>query len=588
MELRDIKKAWRSLQSDGFAATAKKTARKLKYGGGGGQYAAFIQKYEPAEAELALQRKSRLEKMPKISFLCPAYNTKPEFAKAMVKSVIAQTYPNWELMIADAGQEKACSDVLKELSRADRRIQYLRLEGNLGIALNTAAAAAIATGEILAFLDHDDTLAPFAAFELAKAANEHEDADFFYSDEDKVDNLGRFDPHFKPEWSPDTLKSYNYITHLMAMTRPLYERCGGMRPGFDGSQDHDLALRATELSKGIVHIPKVLYHWRAHKGSVAGNGAAKAYANDAGLKAVACAAKRENESAFAEQGLFKNSYRARYPFAKKPKVSVIIPNKDKLDLLRPCVRTVSATKEEFGLEFIIVENGSEKPETFEYYQKLEESGDGRIVRFEGDFNYSAANNLGARSASGGLLLFLNNDVQATEPGWLTAMAEHAKRPTIGAVGAKLLFGDGGIQHAGVAVGLKGWADHVCAGLPADGGGRFACSHLVNTVRNVSAVTGACMMVEKSKFDVAGGFDERFILCGSDVEFCLRLLSLGFLNVYTPFACLKHLESVTRKDSPIPQSDFARSKEAYGPYLAEGDPYYSANYDYQSKIPRIKR
>ncbi|MGI6151097.1 MAG: glycosyltransferase family 2 protein [Christensenellales bacterium] len=587
MVLRDIKKAWRSLQTDGFARTAKKAARKLKYGSGGGQYAAFIQKYEPSRAELALQKKTQFANMPKISFLCPAYNTKPEFAKAMIQSVLVQTYANWELVIADAGEEKTCSQALKTLAKADGRVRYLRLQENLGIALNTAEAAEAASGEIFAFLDHDDTLAPFAAFELAKAVNEHSEADFFYSDEDKMDNLGRFDPHFKPKWSPDTLKSYNYITHLMAMTKALYVRCGGMRPGYDGSQDHDLALRATEMANQIVHIPKVLYHWRAHKGSVAGNGAAKSYANEAGLKAAEWAAKSENEEARAEQGLFRNSYRVRYPLAKQPKVSVVIPNRDAVELLRPCVETVLATKEESSLELIVVENGSKQPEIFDYYRQLEQSGQAKIVRFEGAFNYSAANNLGARHASGDLLLFLNNDVQAMEPGWLTAMAEHAKRPTVGAVGAKLLFSDGSIQHAGVVVGMNGWADHVCAGLPADGGGRFAASHLVNTVRNVSAVTGACMMVEKSKFDVAGGFDEGFILCGSDVEFCLRLLSLGFVNIYTPFACLKHLESVTRKGSPIPESDFARSKEAYAPYLASGDPYYSVNYDYQSKLPRIK-
>jgi GT2 family glycosyltransferase len=586
MELRDIKKAWRSLQKDGFFKTAKKAVRKLRYGSNGGSYEAFIQKYEPTRGELALQAKTCLLKMPRISFLCPAYNTKPEFARAMMQSVLCQTYANWELVIADASEEEACSRTLQELAVSDGRIKYLRLPENLGIALNTAAAANEASGKIFAFLDHDDTLAPFAAFELAKAVNEHPEADFFYSDEDKVDSQGRFDPHFKPEWSPDTLRSYNYITHLMAMTRELYDKSGGMRPGYDGSQDHDLALRATEAAKGIVHIRKVLYHWRAHKGSVAGNGAAKSYANDAGLRAVEWAAKRENEKAYAKQGMFQNSYRVRYPFAKRPKISVIIPNRDAVELLRPCVETVWETREDFDLEIIVVENGSQKPETQAYYEELEHSSKARIVHFDGQFNYSAANNLGARHAKGDVLLFLNNDVQAMEAGWLSAMAEHALRPSVGAVGAKLLFGDGTIQHAGVVVGMNGWADHVCAGLPSDGGGRFAASHLVNTVRNVSAVTGACLMVEKSKFDAAGGFDERFILCGSDVELCLRLLSLGFLNIYTPFACLKHLESVTRKDKPIPESDFEHSKAAYAPYLS-GDPYYSANYDYASKLPRIK-
>jgi len=587
MELRDITKAWRCLQNEGLVRTAQKAWRKLKYGSGGGGYAAFIQKYEPTKAELALQRKTCFLNMPRISFLCPAYNTKPAFAKAMVQSVLDQTYPNWELVIADASDEEEPLRVLQELSVSDGRIQYLRLPENLGIALNTAAAAGAARGEILAFLDHDDMLAPFAAFELAKAVNEHPEADFFYSDEDKVDHHGRFDPHFKPDWSPDTLKSYNYITHLMAMTRELYETCGGMRPGYDGSQDHDLALRATGLAGGIVHIPKVLYHWRAHKGSVAGNGAVKSYANEAGLKAVEWAARRENEKARAEQGMFQHSYRVRYPFAKQPGISVIIPNRDASDMLQHCVQSLFDTKEGFELEVLVVENGSAERETFDCYEALEQSGRARVLRLEGPFNYSAANNLGARQATGDVLLFLNNDVRAAEEGWLTAMAEHAMRPSVGAVGAKLLYADGTVQHAGVVVGMNGWADHVCAGLPADGGGRFAASHIVNTVRNVSAVTGACMMVEKCKFDAAGGFDERFTLCGSDVELCLRLLSLGFVNVYTPFACLQHLESATRKDRPIPEGDFALSKEAYAPYLPDGDPYFSANYDYYSRLPRIR-
>lgn len=583
MELRDIKKALRSLSEDGFAKTAEK-ARRRSRSTVTADYARWIAAHEPTELTLRLQRTQPFAYEPRISFITPACNTRPAFAKELIQSVLAQTYPRWELVIADGSDNAKASRTLASLSARDRRIKYVQLGENRGITGNSMAAVKYATGDVIAFLDHDDSLAPFACYELVKAINAHPEAELLYSDEDKFDNMGRFDPHFKPEASPDTLLSYNYITHLMAMTKGLYDRCGGLRAGYEGSQDHDLALRALAAAKETVHIPKVLYHWRAHSGSVAGNGKAKTYADSSGLRAVNAATAASG--AFAVEGLFPHSYRARYPFSHTPRVSVIIPNRDKPDMLAQCLEGLRRTCDGIPLEVILMENGSTLPETFSLYSKLERQGEAKVIRCFGEFNYSSINDLGASEATGELLLFLNNDVIATDPGWLTAMAEQALRPAVGAVGAKLLYPDGRIQHAGVVVGMNGWADHVCAGAEADGGGRFACSHLVNTIRNVSAVTGACLMIQKRKFEEVGGFSTDFKLCGGDVELCLRLLQQGYRNIYTPYATLLHLESATRKDDPIPEQDFRHSKKAYAPYAVTGDPYYSRNYDYMSNLPKV--
>ena len=579
MELNDLRRLARSLRKNGLAQTLEKARRAAPIDSG--DYRRWIRENEPGEAALCLQSAEDFPRPVLVSFVCPVYNPKPAHLRALYASLYAQTAGCWELVLSDGSSARKSYAAAAALARADDRVTVLPLSENRGIAGNTAAAVEHARGELLAFVDDDDTLSPFAVYELLKAYFAHPGADFFYSDEDKFDPLGRFDPHFKPEWSPDTLKSYNYITHLMAMTRDLYERAGGMRPGFDGSQDHDLALRATAASNGIVHIPKVLYHWRAHAGSVAGSGQ-KPYAQEAGLRAVTESVIKEG-GGWADAGLFPNSYRARYPLPSRPLVSIVIPNSDHAGLLRACTASIAATAD-LPYELLIVENRSQEEETAQLYQELS-AGGAKILPLAGGFNFSAACNLGAAHARGELLLFLNNDILAARPGWLSALAEQALRPAVGAVGAKLLYPDGRVQHAGAVVGLCGWADHICAGCP-EGGGGYASSHLVNAVRNVSAVTGACLMCEKKKFDALGGFDVRFTLCGSDVELCLRFLQAGYRNIYTPFACLTHCESATRKNAAIPPQDFELSREAYAPYLQFGDPYYSKNLDYSSKTPRV--
>lgn len=585
--MRQWRAAWNVLRHEGPEEVYRRARRALGAGLPNDlpEYQDWIRENEPDGTELRQQRESARPDDGLISFICPCYNTHGRHLQELIRSLEEQTLDNWELCLADGGSEPSCLRRIRRAMERDRRIKAVFLGHNRGIAGNTAAAAELAQGELLAFLDHDDVLAPFAVYELTHARRQFPRADFFYSDEDKLDGKGRYDPHFKPQWSPDTLRSYNYITHLMAMTPQLYERAGGMRRGYDGSQDHDLALRASGKAEQIVHIPKVLYHWRAHQGSVAGNGYGKDYAFEAGRRAVESAAAAENPRCRVEPGLFPHSYRVQYELRGWPLVSIIIPNLENAEMLEQCISSVERTADGMRCEFLVVDSGSVEPRTRALYASLSKNGRARVLRRRGEFNYSAANNYGALHAGGELLLFLNNDIAALEPGWIQEMASHAQRPSVGAVGAKLLYGDGTVQHAGVVVGMNGWADHVCAHLPEYGGG-YQCNHLINTVRNVSAVTGACMMVEREKFEKAGGFEENFVLCGSDVELCLRLGARGWRTVYTPYARLQHLESATRGDSPIPRADFLHSLQAYQACLSGGDPFYSLNLDYASVTPRV--
>ncbi len=523
---------------------------------------------------------------PLISFVCPSYEPKAKYIEALLESMMDQTYANWELCVADGGSSPKAVAILRRKLGQDPRVKFTALDKNRGIALNTQAAVELSAGEYIGFIDHDDMLAPQAVNEIVTAINKTPDADFIYTDEDKFDDSGeRFDPHFKPDWSEDTLKSYNYITHLMVIKRTLFERCGGMRTGFDGSQDHDLALRATKLANKIVHIPKVLYHWRAHMGSVALNGESKPFAMEAGKRAVQ---ESVGECGFVEDGLFPNSYRVRYNIRGKQTTSIIIPNRNSFAMLKRLLTSIEEMSTDASHELIIVENGSDEPDIFKYYEALQRANAARIIHYAADeFNYSYANNLGAMKSKGDYLLFLNNDMEILSADWIESMQEFAQRQNTGAVGAKLIYPDGHVQHAGVVVGMNGWADHVCGGMR-EYWANYYSNYLVNVIRNVSAVTGACMMIQKSKFMDAGGFDDTFKLCGSDVELCLRLLDKGYVNVYTPYARLMHYESVTRRAMPVPQEDYARSYDAYRAMLMYGDPYYSLNFDYASRIPSAAR
>lgn len=543
------------------------------------EYKRWMAKSEPAIGDRSASSKYRFVRMPVISIVVPVFNPPSEYLIELIESVRSQTYAQWQLCLADASTLASVRPIL-ERYRDDRRIVVVPLPENLGIAGNTNAAIASATGEFVAFADHDDTLSPDAIFEFAKAIIENPEADIFYSDEDKLDRTGhRTEPLFKPDFAPETLRSRNYLCHLTAIRATLLKELGGLREGFNGAQDYDLILRATELARSVVHIPKILYHWRAHDGSTAANHAAKSYAFDAGRKAIVEHLDRCRTPGDVYQTSVPGTYRIRYRLDRQPKVSVIVPNRDHPVMLARCLDAVRHGTYP-NWELIVVENGSTDPATRALYQQLEASPSGRVLNWDKPFNYAAVNNFAVQHATGELLLFLNNDIEAIEPDWLDVMVRQAIQPGIGAVGAKLLYPDDSIQHAGIIVGQGGVAGHGHLQFPGDAPGYH--QRLLFT-QNVAAVTGACMLVPRYAFDKVGGFDEGFVLAFNDVDFCLQLLEARYRIVWTPDACLYHLESKTRgqEDTVEKQRRFKREYDLFlakwSGWLRKGDPYYSPHF-----------
>ena len=491
-----------------------------------------------------------------------------------------QTYAHWELCIADASTQAHVRPLLERLARADSRIRVQYLTDNRGIAGNTNAAIAMATGAFVAFLDHDDTLAPWALHTVVEAINRQPSAAFIFSDEDKLDEKGqRVDPCFKPGWSPDVLRTHNYVCHLLVLSRELVTRLGGVREGFDGAQDYDLVLRASEQAREIVHIPRVLYHWRLHPQSTAANTDSKQYLIEAGRKALAEHLERGGCSATVHAAGKPGMYRVAYQLREQPLVSAIIPNRDSPDMLHRVIESLEQSTYA-NFEVLILENGSANEDTFAYYRDLQRKPNVRVLKWDQPFNYSAINNFGAAHAHGSVLLFLNNDVQAIHPDWLEAMVSHAVRPEIGAVGAKLLFADGSVQHAGLVLGMGGVAGHAYSRFPQDAPGYLDQMRLV---QNVAAVTGACLMTRRDVFTKAGGLDERFVLAYNDVDYGMRVRSLGYRVLWTPEAELYHLESKMRgyEDDPAKRERFVREFELFQRVwvleLAAGDPFYNPNF-----------
>jgi GT2 family glycosyltransferase len=520
-----------------------------------------------------------LSRQPTISVAVPTYNPPAGFFDEMLRSVLAQTYAHWELCIADAGTEPQVRAALDCLASAEPRIRSVTLAENRGIAGNTNAAVALATGDYVAFLDHDDTLAPFALAEVAAAINQYPDADLIYSDEDKLDEAGRrVDPTFKPDWSPDLLRTHNYVCHLLVLKRTMLEQLGGLRSGFDGAQDYDLVLRATEVARQIVHVPKVLYHWRLHPQSTAQNTASKQYLVEAGRQALAEHLERCGEAAGVQVAARPGEYRVVYQLPRRPLVSVLIPNRDSAQMLGRCVESLDASG--YGnIEILILENGSTQDDTLTFYRQLEQRG-ARVIAWSRPFNYAAINNFGAARARGEVLLFLNNDIEATNPDWLEALVTHAVRPQIGAVGAKLLYADGSIQHAGVVLGMGGVAGHVHRRFPGDSEGYLG---RLRRVQNVAALTGACLMTRRDVFERVGGFDERFVLAYNDVDYAMQVRALGYRVLWTPEAELYHLESKTRgyEDDAVKQERFRREfdlfRRKWASELEAGDPHFNRNF-----------
>ena len=509
---------------------------------------------------------------PTISVVVPVYRPALWYFRACVESVLAQRYQTWELCLCDdASADPELAQLLADLARRDRRIKVTALSENGGISRATNAALALAEGELVALLDHDDVLTPDALAEVAAAAAAHPDLDVCYSDDDKIgEHTAPFQPHFKPDWAPDLLLSYPYLGHLLVVRRSLLDDIGGFRSDFDGSQDYDVMLRATERARRVVHIPKILYHWRTVSGSAAGDQAAKPWAHLASRRALEDAVRRRGIDGHVDDGPFPGAYHVRRHVPARPSVSVIVPLRDQAAMTADCLRSLQAEPGHEELDVVLVDNGSIEPETHALFERL---GDGvRIIEYPGGFNWSVINNLAAASCQSELLLFMNNDIETRRPGWLDALVEQAQRPDVGAVGARLVFPDDVVQHAGVVLGQFGIAGHIFMGLPVGGIGYFAWDRVV---RPYSAVTGACLMTRRAVFEELGGFDEELEVAFNDIDFCIRLVDAGLQVLYTPHAELVHHESVSRGMAGF-SHDYRYFLRKWGRDRLRSDPYYSPN------------
>jgi GT2 family glycosyltransferase len=506
---------------------------------------------------------------PQISIVMPVYNTQKEHLQRAIDSVREQYYENWELCICDdASTARHVRPLLEEWSRRDPRIKISFCPTNGGISAATNQAIRLATGEFIGFLDHDDELSPASLYEVVKLLQDHPEADVIYSDEDKLEPNGRrSDPFFKPDWSPEYLYSLNYVCHLGVYRKRHAEEVGGLRSEFDGSQDYDLLLRVAERTEQIFHISEVLYHWRKTLGSTALAAQAKDFSTAAGQRAIAEHLHRRGVAATVAEGDAPNRYRVRPALQGEPLVSVIIPTRDGVEVLERCIRSIEKRTDYPNYEILIVDNGSNKPETLKFFATLRH----RVVRLDEPFNYSRLNNLGAQHAKGDFFLLLNNDTEVISPEWMRAMLELGQLPGIGIIGAKLYYPDRTIQHAGVVLGIKGVAGHSHKYFPARSRGYFdslAC------IRNYSAVTAACMMVRRDAFQAVGGFDEELRVAFNDVDFCLRVRQKGYRIAWTPYAELFHHESATRGFELDPR-EIEFMKRRWKEDLMN-DPYYNRN------------
>lgn len=552
------------------------------------RYHDWFLKHRAALGELERQRHAHFAYEPKISILVPACHTPPDVFREMLASVAAQTYGNWELCIAGVcGGDKALAMQLRILPQQDGRIRCRILKENDGISANTNAAFQMATGEFVGFLDHDDILEPDALYEVARLLQDQE-ADLVYTDEDKVSgDLSYFtDPNFKPDFSIDLLRSHNYITHFVVLRTSLFKEAGGLRSAFDGAQDYDLLLRCTERTNRIRHAAKPLYHWRMGDGSTAQAPENKQYCYEAGRRALQEHLGRMGISArveCAEKPLW-GFYRTRYAAAGTPLVSIVIANKDHAADLKRCIRSVREKSTYRNFEFVIVENGSTSKETFACYRDLcRQDPHTKVLRWKGcneEFNYSAVNNYGVRHASGDYILFLNNDTELLAPDGILEMLGICMRKEVGVVGAKLLYEDGSVQHAGVVIGFDRYAMHVFHGIGRDDYG-FMMRARINC--NYSAVTGACLMTKRSVWEEAGGLTESLAVAANDVDYCLKVRERGYLIVYSAYAQWRHYESKTRgyEDTPEKAARYEKEKdrfrERWADILREGDPYYNRNF-----------
>lgn len=546
------------------------------------QYQRWLKKKRPSAWELHRQSKRTFGYEPLISIVIPLYNTPQEYLRKLLQSITAQSYGKFELCLADGSTKKGPAAFVKKFYGNDPRIRLKHLKLNAGISENTNEAIRMTTGEFLMFADHDDFLEPDALYEMVRALNENRELDLIYTDEDLCDEKGEcfFAPRMKPDFNPDFLRSINYICHLVLVRKSLAEEVGLLRKQCDGAQDYDFLLRCIEKTDRVYHIPKVLYHWRVSETSTAGNQDSKTYAIDAGKLALTEHYARLGYEAEVEYTGIFIMYRMRLKLKSQPLVTILIPNKDQAETLANCLSSIYEKTDYPYFEILVVENNSEKEETFAYYEKMKQEHENfHVVTYQGGFNYSAINNFGVRHAKGEYLLFLNNDTEVISPFWIREMLGFCQREDTAAVGAKLFYPDGLVQHCGVVVGLANYAGHVQNFKTRRDNGYFG---RLRAVQDISAVTAACMLVKRSVFEEIGGFDESFEVAFNDVDLCLRIRETGKLIVQDPNVELYHYESKSRGYENTPEKlarfkgEVIRFRKRWKAFLEKGDPYYSPN------------
>lgn len=574
------------LRRAGIGGLVRRVLRQVR----GDNYAQWVKdnRLKPADTTLIRQAVTALAQQPVISVVVPVYNTPMPWLRACLDSVLAQLYPHWELCIADdASTLPYVRAILAEYAARDARVKVVYRAKNGHVCAATNSALELAGGEFLAFVDHDDTLEPHALYMVAETLNQHPDADLIYTDHDRLDRTGRrCEPRFKPGWSPDMLRAGNYINHLAVLRTTLVAGIGGLRPGLEGAQDHDLLLRsaARTTAERIHHIPHILYHWRKHPDSISGNAESEARALSASHRAVSDTVRTEDASAKVDSvtgAPFLHHIRYTVP-TPAPLVSVIIPTRDRLDLLQPCLDSLRQFTHYPALEVIVVDNDSKEQATRAYLADLALQPGYRVIKQPGVFNYSTLNNYAVSQATGELLCFLNNDIVIRQPDWLQELVGHALRPGIGAAGPLLRYPDGRTQHGGIVLG-----DRVVARMTFDQapGQPQPSVYQLMRVRNVAALTGACLVMRRAVFAEVGGFDAALAVAHNDIDLCLRLRSTGYWLVFTPFAELVHIHSASRGPDDAPAARARLNEEAaylrarWGAW-ATTDPFLNPNTQWQ--------
>lgn len=583
MNFRTLRRGYNYLKANGVKKSLLKLKNKVKrrkyMSNQSVDYLDYVKNNKLSIRTIEKQRSARFDYMPKISIVVPMYNTKFSYFVELIDSINNQTYQNFEVCLADSSKipDVQIQKYIQELNSS--KIVYKNISQNLGISENTNVAISFSTGDYVAFCDHDDVISIDALYEVVKAINSS-DADFIYTDEDILENGIRKNPHFKPDFSPDLLTSYNYICHLCVVKRKLLDEVGLLNKEFDGAQDYDFVLRATEKAKNIVHIPKVLYHWRAHESSTSYNSSAKEYVYMAGKRAIEEHFKRINIKAKVEILDEPGRYRVKYDVIGNPKISIIIPNKDSKSDLKKCIDSILKSSYQ-NYEIVIVENNSKTKEIFDYYDKIQkDNGNIKVVSIKIDkFNYSLINNFGVKNSKGEYIVLLNNDTKVLSNDWMEEMLGICQRDDVGIVGVKLLYPDFKVQHAGVVVGIGGVAGHVNVNIAENEEGYFSRANVIN---NFSAVTAACLMIKRSIFEKIDGLDENLQVAFNDIDLCMKARKLKYLIVFTPYAKLMHYESKTRGSEDTPEkikrfeSEMDIFKSKWKDELDRGDPYYNIN------------